>query len=375
MASNSATGARAQGLAVIAVLAVGFGAAVATLASPGPRLRLANAMTWQAIFGGGTAAEVNRAMAHDLPFGGALAAAGGVLRWRLFGSGGPQVTVGCGGWLFLTEELRPWPGAEAAMAARAGALHRVAAGLAANGIALQVLLVPDKARVVRQTGCGVPYSAQSQARYAVFAGLLGGLNWVDLRTAYAGNHDPLYYRTDTHWNQDGAATAAAAIAAATATATGAPIGRDRPFQTGYGPPADRAGDLLRLMGLDQVPDLAIPLRPLPDRERPATTTEADPPADAGGLLDDAPAPEVALVGSSFSVNANFSGALEQALAAPVGQFAQEGGGFWRSARDYFRSQAFRETPPKLVIWEIPERVVGQPIGPEEAAFLQNWEGK
>ena len=375
MAANSATGARAQGLAVIAVLAVGFGAAVATLASPGPRLRLADAMTWQAVFGGGTAAEVNRAMAHDLPFGGALAAAGGVLRWRLFGSGGPQVTVGCAGWLFLTEELRPWPGAGHAMAARAGALHRVAAGLAANGIALQVLLVPDKARVVRQTGCGVPYSAQSQARYAAFAGLLGGLNWVDLRTAYAGNHGPLYYRTDTHWNQDGAAIAAAAIATATAAATGAPIGRDRRFQTGYGPPADRAGDLLRLMGLDQVPDLAIALRPLPDRERPATTTAADPPADAGGLLDEAPAPDVALVGSSFSVNANFSGALEQALAGPVGQFAQEGGGFWRSARDYFRSPAFRETPPKLVIWEIPERVVGQPIGPEEAAFLQNWEGK
>ena len=129
------------------------------------------------------------------------------------------------------------------------------------------------------------------------------------------------------------------------------------------------------MSLDHVPDLTIPLRPLPDRERPATTKEVNPPADTGGLLDDAPVPEIALLGSSYSVNANFLGALEQAESAPIGQFAQAGGGFWGSARDYFRSPAFKETPPKLVIWEIPERVVNQPISDEEAAFLRNWRGQ
>ena len=72
----------------------------------------------------------------------------------------------------------------------------------------------------------------------------------------------------------------------------------------------------------------------------------NPPADTGGLLDDAPVPEIALLGSSYSVNANFLGALEQAESAPIGQFAQSGGGFWGSARDYFRSPAFKETPPE-----------------------------
>ena len=356
---------------MLAVLAAGFGLGAATLASPGPQLRLAEAMTPGAFLGGRTAGAVNHAMAHDLPVGGVLSAAGGVLRWRLFGSGGPQVTVGCGGWLFLTEELRPWPGADAAMAARAAVLHRIATGLMAKGIAFQVILVPDKARIVRQAGCGVRYPAQARTRYDAFAALLGGLNWVDVRASYAGIRTPLYYRTDTHWNQDGAAIAAAA----TAAGADAPVGRDRPFRTDFGPPADRAGDLLRLMSLDHVPDLAIELRPLPDREGVATTTETNPPPDTGGLLDDAAAPEIALIGSSYSTNANFKGALEQAFAGPVGQFAQEGGGFWRSARDYFRSRAFRETPPKLVLWEIPERVVGQPIGEAEAAFLKDWEGR
>ena len=363
--------ARLQGWAMIAILAVGFGLGVVTLCGAGPQRRLAETLTPQAFLGGQTAAAVNHAMAHDLPIGPWLSEAGGILRWRVFASGGPQVTVGCDDWLFLTEELRPWPGGDAAMQARAAALHAVAKGLAAQGIALQVVLVPDKARVEQAHACGVPYSAQSQARYAGFAKLLAGLPVVDLLATYGGIRNPLYYRTDTHWNQDGAAIAAAA----TAAATDAPIGRDRPFTTAFGPETDRAGDLLRLMSLDQVPDLTLPLRPLPDRERPAATTETNPPPAAGGLLDDAPVPEVALIGSSFSVNANFHGALEQAFSAPVAQFAQAGGAFWGSARDYFRSPAFKETPPKLVVWEIPERVVNQPIGDEEAAFLRNWRGQ
>ncbi len=356
---------------MVAILAVGFGLGVATLAEPGPQRRLADTMTPGAFLGGQTAGAVNHAMAHDLPIGNWLSEAGGILRWRVFDSGGPQVTVGCDDWLFLTEELRPWPGGDATMRARADTLHQVAKELAAQGIALQVVLVPDKARVEGAFACGVPYSAQSEARYGQFAKMLGGLPVVDLLAAYSGVRTPLYYRTDTHWNQDGAAIAAAA----TAAATDAPIGRDRPFSTEYGPEADRAGDLLRLMSLDHVPDLAIKLRPLPDRERPAATEEVNPPADTGSLLDDAPVPEIALVGSSYSVNANFLGALEQAESAPVGQFAQAGGAFWGAARDYFRSPAFKETPPKLVIWEVPERVVNQPIGDEEAAFLRNWRGQ
>ncbi len=367
--------ARLQGWAMIAVLGIGFGLGVATLSSSGPQRRLHDTMNAAAFFGGKTAAAVNYAMAHDLPIGDTLSALGGEFRWRIFGSGGPQVTPGCDDWLFLTEELRPWPGGDTVMKTRADAVRHIAADLDAQGIALQVVLVPDKTRVEHAHACGVPYSAQSGARYGTFLGLLHGLPVLDLLGVYSGVRDELYYRTDTHWNDKGAAIAAAAVGATIS----APIGRDRPFHTDQGAEVERPGDLLRLMSLDQVPDalpgLNLKLRPAPDRERPAKTVETDPPAQAGGLLDDAPVPEVALIGSSYSVNANFLGALEVALSAPVGQFAQAGGAFWGSARDYFRSPAFRETPPKLVVWEIPERVVNQPIGDEEAAFLRNWRGQ
>jgi alginate O-acetyltransferase complex protein AlgJ len=363
-------GARAQGWAMIAVLAIGFGLGVATLASPGPARRLHDALTMPAFLAGKTAAAVNYAMAHDLPVGDWLAELGGIYRWRIFDSGGPQVTVGCHDWLYLTEELRPWPDSDASMRARAATLHTIARDLQAQGIALQVLFVPDKRRVEAADACGVPYAAQAEGRYAAFLGMLGGLPVTDLLKTYDGIRNELYYRTDTHWNQDGAAIAAAAVA----SATDAPIDRSHPYKTVYGPEQKRPGDLLRLMSLDHVPDLAIKLRPLPDSEQPATTTEVNPPEQSGSLLDDAPVPEVVLIGSSYSLNGNFLGALEQALAAPIGQFAQAGGAFWGSARDYFKSEAFHETPPKLVIWEIPERVVNQPIGDDERAFLRDWKG-
>jgi alginate O-acetyltransferase complex protein AlgJ len=308
-------------------------------------------------------------MAHDLPIGPFLQAAGGVWRWRVFDSGGPQVSVGCDDWLYLIEELRPWPGAAAAMARRAAALRQVASQLAARGIALVVAVVPDKARIesVHAAGCGVPYSAQARDRLAAWMGLLNGLPVVNLANTFAHANQPLYYRTDTHWNQTGAALAAQAVAAAAAAA---PITRDRVFKTTAGPEANRVGDLLRLMSLENVPDLAIKLRPQPDREAPDTTVQVQGPADTGGLLDEGPVPDAVLLGSSFSLNGNFYGRLQEALGAAVGQFGQAGGAFWGSARDYFRSPAFKETPPKLVIWEFPERVVGQPIEADEAAFLK-----
>ncbi len=255
---------------MIAVLATGFGLGVTALGLPASQQRLAGVMNRDAVLSGRAAAAVNHIMAHDLPGGGLLLAAGGVLRWRVFGSGGPQVTVGCHDWLYLTEELRPWPDADAAMRARAAGLHRITAGLQRQGIALEVVLVPDKARIETAAGCGVPYSAQSRARFAAFAGLLDGLTVVDLNAVFAAAGQPVYYRTDTHWNQAGAALAARAAAAA------ATVAHDGNFRTDAAPEAGRAGDLLRLMSLDAVPDLPLKIRPLPDLERPETTVSLDP---------------------------------------------------------------------------------------------------
>ncbi|WP_439597485.1 alginate O-acetyltransferase AlgX-related protein [Falsiroseomonas sp.] len=357
------------GAAMAVLLGLGLWQGVAAMATPQAARRLAPTLNSEALLAGRTAAAVNQVMAQDLPVDGLLRAAGGVLRWKIFGSGGPTVAPGCGDWLFLTEELRPW-GAEgqAAMARRAELLARVARLLAARDIALQVVLVPDKARAAAPMRCGAPYSAESEARGPGFVRLLAGqVPLLDLTPVLGPEGPSLFYRTDTHWNQDGARRAAEAIVATLP----AGLARDTAFRTSRAAEETAlVGDLLRLMSLDQVPDA---LRPRPDRQHVETTEPAE--AEESSILDEAPVPEVVLIGSSFSRNANFDGALQQALSAPVGNLSRAGGGFAGAARDFFGSPAWRETPPRVLVWEVPERVLNQPLNADDAALAAWLDGQ
>jgi alginate O-acetyltransferase complex protein AlgJ len=362
---------RLQGVAMIVLLAVAFWQGVTPLTTQQARNRLQPTLNFASFLAGRTAGAINSIMAHDLPVDYALRAAGGIVRWELFRSGGPQVSVGCDDWLYLTEELRPWSGAEAAMQTRAEIVRRIAAKLRGQNIGLVVAVVPDKARVQAASSCGLRYAAQARQRYGAFAAMLkpANLPTVDLYAALAeaARHGPVYYRTDTHWNQPGAALSARAIA--TVADGAATLSHDATFHTDAATAeTDRPGDLLRLMSLERLPAW-LPLRPRPDRERVEHTTETGAPADTGGLLDEGPAVEAVLLGSSYSRNANFQGRLQEALRTRIVAFARPGGGFAEAAREFFTSIAYRETPPKLVIWEIPERVLGQPIGDDERKLL------
>jgi alginate O-acetyltransferase complex protein AlgJ len=366
---------RIQGAAMAISLAVGLGLGIAAIETPEGRMRLGGANDFKAFLQGRTAAAINYALAHHLPVDGFFRAAGGEFRWRLFHSGGPQVWAGGNDWLYLIEELRPWPNAETAMLSRADALAHVAAKLKAQGIDLVVAVVPDKARVETENMDG-PRSAQANARLPIWLDLLHqrGLKVVDLDTTFMAQADrpALWWRTDTHWSQTGSALAARAIAAAVTSK----IDRSHVFKTtADAAETDGPGDLLRLMSLDKIPDgLWIKLRPAIDRQHLEHTEEVKSDADAGGLLDEGPKVEVTLVGSSYSVNANFAGHLQQELKAPVLNVAEAGGGFARSARHYFTGKTFKETPPRLVVWEIPERVVGQPLVDDDRV-LGDWAGE
>lgn len=354
-----------QAVMVIAVLAWGFSEGVRAIALPAAQQRLQPTLNGASFLAGRTAGAINHIMAHNLPIDPWARAAGGLFRWGLFRSGGPQVRVGCDGWLFLNEELRPWPEADAIMDERVAALAHIRDRLAAQNIALQVVVVPDKARVHADQLCGAPRAAQTLSRFDRIIATMEARNLAPLSLlpplqALAARQDA-FWRTDTHWNQDGAAVSAQAVAE---RVRGVQIDRPGGFRT----TRDAAltpgpGDLLRLMGLDILPD---GLRPPIDRQHLAHTSE---PEAAGGLLDDAGAPQVALIGSSYSVNANFHGALQEALGAKVTNLARAGGGFSGAAADYFAGATFREAPPRLIIWEIPERVISQPITPEEREFF------
>ena len=127
-------------------------------------------------------------------------------------------------------------------------------------------------------------------------------------------------------------------------------------------PARRPGDLVRLAGLEWLP---VGLQPAVESVAASRFSEkADlSQRDADNLDDlfgDDNLPNVALIGTSFSRNSNFAEFLQQALGAPIGDFSKDGGEFSGGANGYFSNPAFVQTPPKLVIWEIPERDLQTP---------------
>ena len=82
-------------------------------------------------------------------------------------------------------------------------------------------------------------------------------------------------------------------------------------------------------------------------------------------------PGIAVIGTSFSRNSNFIPFLEAALGTRVVNVARDGGEFAGAANAYFGSATFRDTPPKLVIWEIPERSLQRPLAGEPTAWPVN----
>lgn len=81
-----------------------------------------------------------------------------------------------------------------------------------------------------------------------------------------------------------------------------------------------------------------------------------------GLLDEE-VPEVALVGTSYSEAAwSFPGALRYHLKTDILDASQPGRNIWPPMSDYLNSDAFQDAPPKILIWEIPERYFLTPPG-------------
>lgn len=312
---------------------------------------------------------IEKQIDHKLPARPWLIAAANSLRYKLEHGGGEQVRLGKDDWLYLTDELRYTPNADANQAVRVELLAKTSQALAGQGVKLVVALVPDKARIYPQHLSEGSLPSFTQARYAQAVAALRakGVVTADLIAplSSAASREQVYYCTDTHWNSVGAQAAALAIAAVLKQ-TAVPLDETVFGTQASGPAAERAGDLIKLMGLSEVPNF---WRPRPDQEAPVSTTQTSQDKDGGGLLGDVAAVPVALVGTSYSLRGNFHGYLQQALSAKVLNTAKDGGGFLQAATDYFKDEAFKSSKPKVVIWELPERFLPAPLE-REAEWLK-----
>lgn len=338
--------------AVLAVLVVAGAVEMALASVHWPDFALPQGV--QALREGRTTQALEKALERYMPQRDALITFANALRWRLTGGANEQVRLGRGDWIFLTEELQYASAGEARQQQRTALLRDAAQALAAKGVTLVVALVPDKARLHADLVVG-GYPDYAQARYAQALSQLreGGVAVADTLAALqqAQREGEVYYRTDTHWNQRGAQAAARSVAEVVA-----PMVAQQPrtrFVTAAATaqPSERVGDLLRLMGLQDAPAF---WRPAPDQERTETTTEQASAQDGASLFGDATVP-VVLTGTSYSLRGNFHGYLQQALGVKVLNVARDGGGLLQASEKYLHDDAFLQTPPTVLVWEVPER--------------------
>lgn len=322
---------------------------------------------------------------QKMPARASLIALANGLRYVLLAGSGEQVRLGRDGWLFLTDEIRHYGGSsvgsgmgssgsgggsvdagadpERWFTRRIDLITVVAQRLQAQGAMLVVALVPDKARVYRGQLGGVGYPDFNERKYqqALDALRTRGVAVVDLLPPLergARSHE-VYYKTDTHWNQAGASLAAEAVSQAIRSLKVDLEPTQFVSQT-QSSVEERPGDLLRLMGLGQASNR---WRPVPDREAPVITRETGATPAAKALFGDSSVP-VVLTGTSYSLRGNFHGYLQHSLGAKVLNTAKDGGGFLQAITDYLNDESFKSSKPKVLIWEIPERMLKAPLTDE-----------
>lgn len=366
-ANSSPVPSRIAALAAVSLLIVMLFGAQQMVAAALTPAGLDFPRTWMDFREGRTTGTLEKQLDRNLPARQTLIAVANSVRYALTGSGGEQVRVGRAGWLFSVEELQFYDNALAHQKDRLVIVAQTARALKAQGVILVIALVPDKARAHAQQLLGGHYPDWQLNRYqfALDNLRLQGVAVADLLPALTPSavDVPLYYRTDTHWNQLGAQRAAAAVARQVKA-----IGVNLPlvsFVTHHdGLVVPKPGDLLRMMNLNVMPNW---IRPRPDSEITDVTkrTEAAQPAGLFGAMS----VPVVLVGTSYSLRANFHGYLQQALGAEVLNVARDGGGFIQSAKDYLSNESFQTEKPQVIVWELPERMLSAPLSDVEKQGL------
>jgi alginate O-acetyltransferase complex protein AlgJ len=329
---------------------------------------LPHAVTRAGLLDGTVSKELASRMA-DTPIAADAARVQRALGWLTLGDLGPRVRQGCPGWLFLRDELNVYADGERHLDTRADTVAAVQRELAQRGIALLVAVVPDKSRIEPQHLCSLNRPASLNARLGDWTERLAAAQVpvLDLSAALRSVPGDAFFRTDTHWTQDGAGAAAQAVAQRI-RAMNVALGSSQPgYRVGNQAAARRPGDLVRLAGLEELP---LSWQPKPEIVTSrAYLHEAQTAASADDLFGNADLPNIAVIGTSYSTTSDFVPQLALALGTGVGNFAHEGAKFGGSARTYFASPAFAQTPPKLVVWELDERDLQSPIEAEDAVVV------
>lgn len=282
----------------------------------------------------------------------------GKTEYDLFGEGRSGVVVGAQGWLFTDEEFSCIPKHVENTKENSEYIHSVSKAFEEKGVKLYVAVIPAKARVYEDF---LGKYTVPECRKNLYTEIINDLKAADIPVISMiesfkadQNRETLYLKTDTHWTTTGAKSAAGLIAAAVDSS----LITHKNFTSSEGKGTEHKGDLLRyLPGVQN--DIIHPdtLAVVETQEEKTDTAGTEQDAAASLFGDDVPS--VTLVGTSYSANPawHFQGFLQDALNADILNMADEGQGPFTVMEKYLEGDALKNSPPKVVIWEIPERYI------------------
>jgi alginate O-acetyltransferase complex protein AlgJ len=298
------------------------------------------------------------------------------LDFKVFNEGRPGVILGRDQWLYTDEEFDPVANSEQIEAENFALIRGVRDQLKQHGVQLVMAIVPAKARLYpehigEQTPAALhadlyqQFHAQAQQAGIVAPDLLAPLQ-------QAKQQGQVFLRTDTHWTPMGAEVVAQNLGKAITTQM--PLsGQPQQYQTAPVKTEAYKGDLTTFLPLDP---LFSNLLPKPDELQQRSTTAVENAAGESTNGDDALFANndipVALVGTSYSANPhwNFLGALQQSLHSDVVNYAEDGHGPILPMLKYLQTDAFKNSPPQVLIWEFPERYL--PMKNDLSEFDPHW---
>ena len=283
----------------------------------------------------------------------------GRLEYALFHEGRKGVIVGAQGWLYTNEEFSCPAHYKQNLIENQAFIDSVKKTLAQKNTRLAIVLVPAKTRVLPEH---MGENSLPSCRKNLY---------TDIRSSLVSNNIPvtdllpvmlssvaresLYLKTDTHWTPDGAKLAARTTAQLVQASFKDIELPENSFTSQAGGTKPFAGDLTGYL-----PGVGLP----PDHFTSyiSGTAVASTQIEQG-LFGDA-APAVTLVGTSYSANTNwnFEGFLKEYLETDVLNMADQGLGPLVVMDKYLENDAWKNSPPRLVIWEMPERYLLMPHG-------------
>lgn len=281
-----------------------------------------------------------------------------LINYSLFHEGRVGVVIGDNSWLYTLDEVKDYPAAAQDLTANLAVIDAVAKHIRAQGADVMVALVPEKASIYPEYLGRRQVAPIHTQLYSQVLEQLRGKNLLVVDTAPAlltsKEQAATFLKSDTHWTPFGADVVAREIAKSLKNSAHQSLLDQQTFLSRRDEPVRFQGDLLNYIPLGVFSgwvDVSS------DQLIKTHTVLAGPNTTAADDLFGDSTVQIALVGTSYSANANwnFSGALKQHLGADLVNYAQEGKGPFAPMADYLNSSDFTDAPPALVIWEIPVR--------------------